>query len=187
MRLDAGDIYIRFVESGDAAAMLDLLTRNRSFFAPFEPRRPADQWTEEAQRALLTATAERRERGDEYGFGVFLAENDLLIGRANLSNIVRRAFKNAYLGYYLDQAYTGRGHMSVAVDAVVDFAFGPGHLHRVQAAVMPDNVASIRVLQKVGFRQEGFAPNYLRIDGAWRDHNLYAITAEDRLQSGNLA
>lgn len=180
MRLEAGDIYLRLAEPEDAPGMIDLLERNREFFAPYEPRRPPEHWNEQAQRELLEASVERRDEGLEYGFGVFLVENDLLIGRANLSNIVRKAFQNAYLGYFLDQAYNGRGYTSMAVDVVVDFAFGPAHLHRVQAAVMPHNVASIRVLEKAGFRHEGFAPRYLRIDGEWSDHKLYAITAEDR-------
>ena len=180
MRLDAGPIYVRFAEPEDADAMVDLLERNHSFFAPYEPRRAPEQLRPDVQRELLAAIEARRGRGDEYAFGVFLAEGDLLIGRVNLTNVVRRAFMNAYLGYYLDRAYNGRGYMTKAVDAVVDFAFGPGRLHRVQAAVMPDNLASNRVLEKVGFRREGFAPRYLRIDDRWRDHYLYAVTSEER-------
>ena len=183
MRIDAGDFYLRLVTPDDASAMLDLLERNRDFFRPFEPRRPPEQWSVAAQRELLLVGAERNAQELEYGFGMFLKEDDLLIGRVNLSNIVRRAFQNAYLGYFLDRHYNGKGYMTAGVDAVVDFAFGPGRLHRVQAAVMPENVASVRVVEKVGFRLEGFAPRYLRIDGAWRDHNVYALTAEDRERS----
>jgi [ribosomal protein S5]-alanine N-acetyltransferase len=183
MRIDLGDIYLRLVEPDDASAMLDLLQRNREFLRPFEPRRPPEQWTVAAQRDLLVTTAERSANELEYGFGIFLTGDDLLIGRANLSNIVRKAFQNAYLGYFLDRAYNGRGYMTAGIDAVVDFAFGPARLHRVQAAVMPENVPSVRVVEKVGFRLEGFAPRYLRIDGEWRDHNLYALTTEDRSPS----
>jgi [ribosomal protein S5]-alanine N-acetyltransferase len=180
MRIELGDLYLRFVEPADAPAVVDLLARNREFFRPFDPYRPPEHWTERGQRELLEASAQRRAQGDEYPFGIFLTENDLLIGRVTLSNIVRRAFQNAYIGYALDQAHNGRGFMTAAVDATVDFAFGPGELHRVEAAVMPENTASIRVVEKAGFRHEGFAPNYLRINGRWRDHNLYAVTVEDR-------
>lgn len=181
MRIELGDIYLRFLEPTDAAAALDLLERNRDFFRPFDPYRPPEHWTEQGQGDLLEASAQRCKHGDEYPFGVFLVSNDLLIGRVTLSNVVRRAFQNAYIGYSLDQDFNGRGFMTTAVSATVDFAFGPGELHRVQAAVMPDNISSIRVVEKAGFRREGFAPNYLRINGRWRDHNLYATTAEDRL------
>ena len=180
MELRAGDIYLRLVEPKDAEAMLDLIERNRTFFAPFEPRRPPEQWTLAVQLELLRTTSERGARGEEYGFGIFLTQTDALIGRVNLTNIVRKAFLNAYIGYYLDQAHNGHGYMTTAVSAAVDFAFGPGRLHRVQAAVMPENTASVRVVEKAGFRLEGLAKNYLRIDGRWRDHNLYAITAEDQ-------
>jgi [ribosomal protein S5]-alanine N-acetyltransferase len=181
MRLHLGEIYLRPLVPDDAEAQLGLLERNREFFRPYEPLRPAEQWSVEAQRQLLFESSERADRGDEFNFGVFKSEGDLLIGRVNLSNIVRRAFQNAYIGYYLDRAHNGRGFMTNAVDAAVDFGLGGGRLHRIQAAVMPENHASIRVVEKVGFRHEGFAPHYLRIDGEWRDHNLYAITAEDRL------
>ena len=83
------------------------------------------------------------------------------------------------MGYFLDQARGGRGLASEAVALALRFAFGPARLHRVQAAVMPHNVRSARVLEKNGFRREGFAPRYLRLDGAWQDHDLFAITAEE--------
>jgi [ribosomal protein S5]-alanine N-acetyltransferase len=180
MKIELGDIYLRFVEPDDAVVALAYLERNREFFRPFDPYRPPEHFSEGGQRTLLEASAKRRMEGDEYPFGIFLSADDSLIGRVTLSNIVRRAFQNAYIGYSLDRDHNGRGFMTAAVSATVDYAFGPGELHRVQAAVMPDNVASIRVVEKAGFRKEGFAPNYLRINGRWRDHNLYATTVEDR-------
>src|SRR5687768_11727609 len=107
MRLNLGEIYLRPLVPDDAEAQLGLLERNREFFRPYEPRRPADQWNVDAQRQLLTESSERAERGDEFNFGVFLTEDDSLIGRVNLSNIVRRAFQNAYIGYYLDRPHNG--------------------------------------------------------------------------------
>jgi [ribosomal protein S5]-alanine N-acetyltransferase len=181
MRIDLGDIYLRMVEPSDAAAALDYLERNRDFFRPFDPYRPPEHWTESGQRDLLEASAQRHALGEEYAFGIFTAAGGLLIGRVTLSHVVRRAWQNAHLGYSMDQAHNGRGYMTAGVNATVDFAFGPAHLHRVSAAVMPDNAPSTRVLEKAGFRREGFAPNYLRINGRWRDHNLYATTVEDRL------
>lgn len=182
MRIELGDIYLRFLEPDDAPAALAYLERNRDFFRPFDPYRPPEHFSERGQRELLEASTKRRADGDEYPLGIFLTADDSLIGRVTLSNIVRRAFQNAYIGYSLDRAHNGRGFMTSAVSATVDFAFGEADLHRVQAAVMPDNTASIRVVEKAGFRMEGFAPNYLRINGEWRDHNLYATTYEDRQQ-----
>ncbi len=115
-------------------------------------------------------------RGLGYAFGVF--RDGTLVGRVALSNVVRAAWQSCTLGYYIDRTMCGRGYGTEAVKQIVAFAFGDAGLHRVQAAVMPRNVASARVLEKAGFRHEGFAPRYLQIDGVWEDHDLYAITAD---------
>ena len=172
-------MYIRPIVGKDARALVDLLIRNREFFKPWEPTRPDSHFTLAVQRGYLEAASLAHRRDEGYAFGIF-TDDDRLVGRVNLNNIVRAAFCNAYIGYYIDQAENGKGYMTQAVDLAVGFAFERGALHRVQAAVMPWNTASIRVVEKVGFRLEGFAKNYLRIDGAWRDHRIYAVTAEDR-------
>ncbi|MBI3725865.1 GNAT family N-acetyltransferase [bacterium] len=91
----------------------------------------------------------------------------------------RGPFRNAHLGYWIDREHQGRGLTTEAVRLLLAFAFGPLALHRVQAAVMPRNRASCRVLEKAGFRREGLARRYLMIDGKWRDHLIYAITIEE--------
>jgi [ribosomal protein S5]-alanine N-acetyltransferase len=96
-----------------------------------------------------------------------------------LSSVIRGAFQNAYLGWSLDEAHGGRGFASEAVRLLIDFAFEDAGLHRVQAAVIPRNVASLRVAEKVGLRKEGFARRYLKINGVWEDHKLFAITSEE--------
>jgi [ribosomal protein S5]-alanine N-acetyltransferase len=102
-----------------------------------------------------------------------------ILGRIALGGILLGAFQNAYLGYWMDAEHQGRGLMTEAVRAATTFAFEVVGLHRVQAAVMPRNVASQRVLEKVGYRREGTAERYLFIAGAWEDHVLFAMTAEE--------
>jgi ribosomal-protein-alanine N-acetyltransferase len=102
-----------------------------------------------------------------------------VIGRIALGGVLRGAFQNAYLGYWIDVANQGLGLMPEAVRAATTFAFRGVGLHRVQAAVMPRNTRSMRVLEKVGYRREGMALRYLSIAGAWEDHVLFAITAEE--------
>jgi ribosomal-protein-alanine N-acetyltransferase len=102
-----------------------------------------------------------------------------VVGRVALGGVLRGAFQNAYLGYWIDQQQQGRGLTTEAVCAATGFAFSAAGLHRIQAAVMPRNGASLRVLEKVGFRREGVAERYLCIAGQWEDHLLYAITAEE--------
>lgn len=100
-------------------------------------------------------------------------------GVANLSEIVRGPFQNAYLGYYALEPHAGHGWMKVLLSAVLDEAFGELELHRVEANVRPENAASIGLVERLGFRREGFSPRYLFLDGAWRDHVRYAMTVED--------
>ncbi len=111
----------------------------------------------------------------------FLAVNgsDELVGCINLNEIVRGPFKSAYMGYYGFVPLTGKGLMKQALSRVITEAFGPLGLHRLEANIQPDNEASIGLVRSLGFRHEGFSPRYLFIEGQWRDHERYAITAED--------
>jgi ribosomal-protein-alanine N-acetyltransferase len=124
----------------------------------------------------------RREwkRGQAFVFLVVHRDDERrVIGRVTLGGVLRGAFQNAYLGYWIDEEHQGRGLMTEAVLATTAFAFAAGGLHRVQAAVMPRNVASLRVIEKAGFRREGLAERYLCIAGEWEDHVIYATTAEE--------
>jgi [ribosomal protein S5]-alanine N-acetyltransferase len=111
--------------------------------------------------------------------GIFLCESKRLIGRISLSGIVRGPFQNANLGYYLDKEYNGKGYVSEAVSIIVGVAFNDLNLHRIQAAAMPINIGSIKILEKNHFRKEGLAINYLEINGVWEDHEIYALTKEE--------
>jgi ribosomal-protein-alanine N-acetyltransferase len=104
---------------------------------------------------------------------------DRIIGRIALGGVLLGAFQSAYLGYWIDAEHQGRGLMTEAVRAATSFALGAVSLHRVQAAVMPRNPGSQRVLEKAGYRREGVAQRYLCIAGTWEDHVLFAVTAEE--------
>jgi ribosomal-protein-alanine N-acetyltransferase len=102
-----------------------------------------------------------------------------LVGQLTLGNIVRRAFCSAYAGYWVDSAVAGRGVTPTALALSVDHAFRVGGLHRIEVNIRPENKASRRVVEKLGFREEAYHPRYLHIDGAWRDHRLFAVTVEE--------
>jgi [ribosomal protein S5]-alanine N-acetyltransferase len=106
-------------------------------------------------------------------------DDDRIIGRIALGGVLLGAFQNAYLGYWIDAEHQGLGLMTEAVRATTMFAFEAAQLHRVQAAVMPRNAASQRVLEKAGYRREGMAQRYLCIAGSWEDHVVFAMTAEE--------
>ena len=169
-------VALRALEPVDAAELLALRQRNTSHFAAAEPLRDDEWFTLQRQTEEIEAEARSRAAGHSLAFGVFA--DGVLVGRLALASIVRGAFRNAYLGYGIDSKHTGRGIATAAVDQAVAIAWDHG-LHRVQAAVSPDNAASKRVLEKVGFRYEGLALRYLRLAGRWTDQELWAITAED--------
>ncbi len=137
-----------------------------------------------ASLASVSRTVLRNRRDWKRGqsFVLLLAprENERrVIGRIALGGVLLGAFQNAYLGYWIDAEHQGRGLMTEAVRAATRFAFQIASLHRVQAAVMPRNLGSQRVLEKAGYRREGTAQRYLCIAGTWEDHVLFAVTCEE--------
>lgn len=109
--------------------------------------------------------------GRSFAFGIFKGPN--LIGQINLSGIIYGALRGGHIGYWIDQNYANRGYMTAAVNMVTDFAFSELELHRIEINIRPENEPSIRVAKKCGYLFEGLRPNYLHIDGAWRDHHCY--------------
>jgi ribosomal-protein-alanine N-acetyltransferase len=178
-RVSGERIAIRAFSHGDVSELTELRIRNRTFLQPWEPRRSAGFFTEAGQRAEIERDRLEWAADRTYAFAIVERPEGAMRGRIALANVVRGAWENATVGYFVDETAAGRGYASEAVGLALSFAFGPCRLHRVQAAVMPHNARSVRVLEKNGFRHEGFSPHYLRLDGAWRDHELFAITAEE--------
>ncbi|HZA39598.1 MAG TPA: GNAT family protein [Actinomycetota bacterium] len=171
--------YIRRLMVADSKAMLALRERNRDFLQPWEPLKQPGYLTLGVQRLEIQRTDQEWSADRGYAFGVFDTASDDLVGRLALSNIVRGAWQNATMGYFVGEEYNGRGHCTNAVALALEFAFETARLHRVQAATMLNNAASARVLEKNGFSFEGVARRYLRINGNWEDHNVYSLTVED--------
>jgi ribosomal-protein-alanine N-acetyltransferase len=179
MRVDGERVAIRAFALADVEELSELRARNRDFLAPWEPLRTPAFHTLAGQRAEIERDRHEWAADRTYAFAIVDAAGGAMLGRVALANIVRGAWENATMGYFVDQASGRRGVCSEAVGLALRFAFGPCRLHRVQAAVMPHNKRSIRVLEKNRFRHEGFAPRYLRLAGAWRDHDMFAITVEE--------
>jgi ribosomal-protein-alanine N-acetyltransferase len=173
------DIELRLPEQRDAEAWLDLVVRNRDHFRPYEPRRPPSYFTIGGQREQIAAAKRQAHLGERFEFGIFEIGSRALVGRISLGGVARGALQQAYLGYGIDIEHGGRGYATQAVHDAVRYAFDELDLHRVQAAVVPENIASARVLQKCGFREEGLARRYLFLDGQWKDHRMFARTSDD--------
>ena len=171
-------IILRPAEMRDFEEWANLRERSRAFLVPWEPIWPADDLTRSAFRRRVRAQTEEIERDEAYPFFIF-DEAENLVGGITLGQVSRGVAQTATLGYWMGQPYAGRGFMSRAVRAVVHYAFASLRLHRVEAACLPHNEASARLLQSVGFTHEGYARAYLRIAGAWQDHLLYGILEND--------
>jgi [ribosomal protein S5]-alanine N-acetyltransferase len=156
---------------GDRAAWCELVRTSRRLFVG----RVSTAATASAFAAVL---ARAGNPAGEYRL-IRRKADDVLLGAIALSEIVRGKFQSGYLGYYLGAAYTGQGYMTEAVQLMLAIAFRRLRLHRVEANVQPNNRASIRLIQRAGFRREGYSPRYLKIGGRWRDHERWALLAED--------
>ena len=163
----------------DYAQWAALREASRTFLVPWEPTWPDDDLTRAAFRRRLRRQAEDAAREESHSFLIFHASTEELLGGVTLGGVRRGVAETGTLGYWIGARHAGRGHMTRAVAAVAAFAFATMRLHRLEAACIPDNAASIKVLERNGFRREGFARGYLCIDGAWRDHLLYARLADD--------
>jgi ribosomal-protein-alanine N-acetyltransferase len=170
-RRDAARVVLRELERADRDAYLDMVHDSRHLHRPwtYPPERP-DQFEELVARArrddfvcLLAWTKETREIA-----GVF-----------TISQIVRGAFQSAYLGYYASGRTARQGYMREAMELLLDHAFNDLRLHRIEANIQPGNAPSIALARGAGFRLEGYSPRYLLIGGQWRDHERYAITADE--------
>lgn len=179
MRIDGKEIYLRPFEMSDAEALFELQIRNRELFQRTAPTQPENFYTLECQQDYIKNGIEQQENGQRFGFGIFLKENDQLIGNIMIANIRRGPSQSCIMGYSLDQAYNGRGYTTEAVSYVLNFAFRELKLHRVEAGVMPSNTGSIRVLEKSGFTREGLSRENLEINGKRESHYMFSKLVTD--------
>lgn len=174
-------LLLRPLDPDDAGLLLDYVRVNREWLAPWEPAHPPGYFTQEGQRNILYQCQDDRRNETGVLFGLFERQQGgaPLWGRISVSGIVRGIWQNGFVGYSIAQCETGKGYMTEALRRIVLFGFAELGLHRLQASIIPRNAASLRVAQKAGFRQEGRARRYLRINDVWEDHEIFAITADE--------
>ena len=172
-------VELRAPEMRDYEAWAALRSQSRDFLTPWEPVWPVNDLTRPAYRARMRRYAMDVRADSTYPIFVFRQNDGVLIGGLTLGQVRRGVSQTASLGYWMGAPYAGKGYMTAAVRAVLPFAFQTLNLRRVEAACLPENAASIRLLERVGFTREGYARSYLCIAGHWRDHLLYAILASD--------
>src|SRR3954451_7794345 len=172
-------VLLRAPHMSDWSEWARLREESRDFLTPWEPTWPADDLTRASFRRRIKRYSEDQRSDLAYAFFVFRKHDEVLVGGLTLANIRRGCAQAGSLGYWMGAAFARQGHMTASVTAIIPFAFGSLKLPRIEAACIPANVASVRLLEKTGFNREGFARQYLCIDGAWQDHLLYARIKDD--------
>lgn len=152
---------------------------SREFLTPWEPIWPSDDLTRSAFRRRLRRYEEDMADDKAYPFLIFRESDDALLGGVTLANVRRGIVQAGTIGYWIGSPFAGRGTMTSALRVLLPTLFGELNLHRVEAACIPSNTASVRVLEKSGFALEGRARRYLCINGVWQDHNLYGLLSDD--------
>ena len=174
VRLTGARVLLRPPRDGDYTQWAELRAASRDFLTPWEPTWPRDALTRGCWRRRLKHYGEEWHLGASYSFMIFRLTDLKLMGGITLSNVRRGVAQAGTIGYWVGQSFARQGVMTEAVGLTLRFAYEDLGLHRVEAACLPGNVASRALLKKCGFQEEGYAPQYLKIDGAWRDHVLFA-------------
>lgn len=172
-------VTLRIPQSSDYPAWASLRERSRAFLTPWEPVWPVDDLSRAAFRRRIRRYAEDQRNDLAYAFLIYRSSDDALIGGITLANVRRGVAQAGSIGYWIGEPYARRGYMTAAVRALIPFSFGTLRLHRLEAACIPSNAASIALLEKTGFKREGYARRYLCINGEWQDHLLYARLQDD--------
>lgn len=173
-------VRLRPPEPDDYREWAALRGASRAFLEPWEPRWAHNELEHGAWRRRVKRYQADFANGHAMAFFIFESASGRLVGGITLGNIRHGVAQSAQIGYWIGEKFAGQGLMREAVQLLCDHAFDTLRLHRIEAACIPDNSRSIRVLEKAGFRREGLLRSYLRINGEWHDHYLYALIAQDR-------
>ena len=177
--IEGEGVFLRAPQMADFPEWATLREGSRAFLTPWEPTWLPNDLTRGAFRRRLKRYAEDLRSDQAYPFFLFRRVDNALVGGLTLANVRRGVAQAGSLGYWIGEPYARCGFMTAGVNALIPFVFEQLRLHRLEAACIPGNTASIRLLERTGFTREGFARQYLCINGVWQDHFLYALLASD--------
>ena len=172
-------VYLRMPQMADHAEWAALREASRAFLTPWEPVWPDDDLTRGAFRRRIKRYVEDQRNDHAYAFLICRADDNALVGGLTLANIRRGVSQAGSIGYWIGAPFVRKGYMTAAVRVLIPFCFNAMRLHRIEAACIPANTASISLLEKTGFTREGYARGYLCINGTGQDHLLYGRVRED--------
>lgn len=177
--IEGRGVFLRMPRAADHDAWSSLREKSRAFLAPWEPTWPEDDLTRAAFRRRVQRYARDQQSDLGYAFLIFRSKDGALVGGATLNNVRRGVAQAASLGYWMGAPFARQGFMTAALAALIPFAHGALRLRRIEAACLPHNAGSVRLLEKLRFTREGLAREYLCIAGEWQDHLLFARLASD--------
>ena len=177
--IEADLVILRTPQMSDYSAWAELRAQSREFLTPWEPLWATDELSRASFRRRVRHYLRDLREDVGYALFIFAASTGALVGGLTLCNVRRGVTQSCMLGYWIGAKYANRGYMTAALRAVIPFVFDSLELHRLEAACLPNNMASIRLLEGAGFKREGLARRYLRINGIWQDHLLYALLDTD--------
>lgn len=177
--LEGKRVVLRMARFGDHREWAALRRDSADFLRPWEPRWSHDELDREAWRQRVRRYRSDYAAGNAIAFLIFERSGKHLLGGITLGNIRHGVSQSAQIGYWMGERHAGKGLMQDAIAALLEHAFSTMKLHRVEAACIPGNARSVRVLEKAGFKREGVLRSYLRINGNWEDHVLYALIEDD--------
>lgn len=181
--LKGKSVTLQFPRPSDYREWAALRDESRAFLEPWEPRWAPDELDRSGWRSRIRRYRQEFAMGSAIAYLIFENVNRQLVGGITIGNIRYGVAQTAQVGYWMGERHAGKGYMQDAMEALISHAFGAMRLHRIEAACIPTNARSIHVLQKVGFTREGLLRSYLRINGVWQDHFIYALIADDRRAS----
>ena len=180
LRIEAERLYLRLPQHGDFHAWSALRTESVDFLTPWEPTWAEDHLTRRAFVARVRWAGRAAAQGSAVPVFLIRRSDQVLLGAITLDNIRRGPAQSGTLGYWIGAPFARQGYMREAIEVLVRYAFGTLDLSRIEAACLPENTASRRLLEASGFKYEGVAQSYLQINGRWRNHVLYASLRRDR-------
>lgn len=177
-RLESHGVVVRALRRGDARTWQQVRTRNHEWLSPWDATvPPGAEPRPSSYRVVVRSLLHQAAQGRCLPFVIEVGGR--FVGQVTVSNVARGSAQWASIGYWVSADVAGRGIAPRAVAMVIDHCLGPVGLHRVEICIRPENTSSLRVVEKLGLMEVGFAPLFLHIDGAWRDHRIFAVTREE--------
>lgn len=184
LELAANGVLLRPIRRRDRHSWNEVKARNREWLKKWDATNPDGIDSSPTFGDVLRQSRRSSKAGNAYMFAIEVDNH--LVGQITLGNVIWGSLREGYIGYWIDEKYANRGIMTTSVALLTQFALTEGNLHRIEISIRPENAASIRVVEKLGFRKEGLRPRFLHIDGDWRDHFIFVMTSEE-LDSANIA